>query len=154
MVIFMTSYLAYSYSANLTKKERDEIDLRTKKSRKEFIRGFSTGITISVSAAAVYSAYSLFASKAAYALEPIVKSDSPVPDGTPAQVAPTPAQVAPAPARPGFKPLSDGSRGALVGAISTICSTAAQNGDFLLGLTFAGLCVVGGIIINRPHPPK
>ena len=85
MVIFMTSYLAYSYSANLTKEERDEIDLRTKKSRKEFSRGFSTGITISVSAAAVYSAYSLFASKAAYALEPIVKSDSPVPDGTPAQ---------------------------------------------------------------------
>ena len=146
----MSSYLAYSYSSNLTTKERNEIDLRTKKSREEFSRGFSTGMTISVAAAAVYSTYSFFASKAAYALEPIVKPDSPMPEGTPAQVEPIPNQ----PNRPGFRPLSDGPRGALVGAISTICATAAQSGDFLLGLACAGLLVVGGVIVNRPHPPK
>lgn len=138
----MSSYLAYSYTRNLTTKERDEIDLRTKKSREEFSRGFATGINISV---AVYSVYSLFAPKAAYALEPIVKPDSTVPEGTPAQAAP---------AQPGFKPLSDGSRGAFIGAVSMICATAAQSGDFLLGLACAGLLVIGGIVVNRPHPPK
>lgn len=75
----MSSYLAYSYSSNLTTKERDKIDLRTKKSREEFSRGFSTGITLSVAA---YSVYSLFAPKAAYELEPIKTPDSPVPEGS------------------------------------------------------------------------
>ena len=145
----MSSYLAYSYSRNLTAKERDEIDLRTKKSREEFSRGFSTGLSIS---AIVYSVYSLVAPKAAYALEPIKTPDSPVPEGTPAPAPNAPNQVAPT--QPGFKPLSDGSRGAFIGAVSTICATAAQSRDFLLGLACAGLLVVGGVIINRPHPPK
>lgn len=149
----MSSYLAYSYSCNLTTKERNEIDLRTKKSREEFSRGFSTGINLSVAACSVYSLfYSLFAPKAAYALEPIKTPDSPVPEGTPAPAPDAPNQVAPT--RPGFQPLSDGSRGAFVGAVGTICGTAAPSGEFLLGLAFAGLCVIVGIIINRPRPPK
>jgi len=141
----MSTYLAYLYSTNLTTKERDEIDLRTKKSREEFSRGFSTGTAISLVA---YSVYSLFAPSAAYALDPVVKPNSLVPE-----VAPPPSQVAPTQPGPGFKPLSDGSRGAFIGAVSTICATAAQSRDFLLGLACAGLLVVVGIIVNRPHPP-
>lgn len=143
--IYMSSYLAYSYIIGLTKKEWDEIDLRTKKSREEFSRGFSTGTTISLAAYFAYSVYSLCAPSAAYAIEPIVKPDSPMPE-----VAPAPTEVAPT--QPGFKPLSKGSRGAYIGAVTTICGVASQSGDFLLGLACAGLLIVGGIVINRPHP--
>ena len=60
--------------------------------------------------------------------------------------------VAPAPApKPGFKPLSDGPKGAFVGGASAICGSALQSGDFLLGLICAALLVAGGILINRPE---
>lgn len=56
--IYMSSYLAYWYITGLTKKERDKIDLRTKKSREEFSKSFSTGTTISLAAYFAYSVYS------------------------------------------------------------------------------------------------
>ena len=46
--------------------------------------------------------------------------------------------------KPGFKPLSQGTKGAYVGG------AALQSGDFYLGVACAFLLVVRGIIINRP----
>ena len=57
---------------------------------------------------------------------------------------PTPTQ------KPGFKPLTDGTKGAYVGGASAVCGAALQSGDFYLGLACAFLLVVGGIVINRP----
>lgn len=135
----MTAYLAYSYSIGLTKKEQIEIDKKTKKSWEEFCRGFVNGASFSLAA---YSLYSLSTS-AAYA------ADSNVP-ATPRTTGDTgPVQPAPA-SKPGFKPLSDGTKGAYVGGVSAICGAALQSGDFFLGLSCAFLLVVGGIVINRP----
>jgi hypothetical protein len=66
------------------------------------------------------------------------------PKGDPGAVNPTPA------AKPGFKPLSEGTKGAYVGGATTICGAALQSGDFYLGLACAFVLVVGGVVINRP----
>lgn len=132
----MTAYLAYSYSTGLTKREQIEIDEKTKKSREKFSEGFVKGGSFSLAA---YFLYSL-ATSATYA------SDSNVPATTPGDT----GAVQPAPtSKPGFKPLSDGTKGAYVGGASAICGAALQSGDFYLGLACAFLLVVGGIVINR-----
>ena len=126
----MSAYLAYQYSTGLTKKQQTKIDERVKRSREEFSKGFVKGTSFSLAA---YSLYSL-ATSAAYAAD------------VPATAPKTPASNTP---KPGFKPLSEGSKGAYVGGASTICGAALQNGDFYLGLACAFLLVVGGIVINR-----
>lgn len=73
MAILFNAYLAYSYSAGLSKEEQIEIDLKTKKSRDQFQQGFLTGASILVSAYFVYSLSSFIISNSAYALEPTVK---------------------------------------------------------------------------------
>lgn len=136
----MTAYLAYSYSTGLTKKEQIEIDEKTKKSREEFSKGFVKGASFSL---ATYCVYSL-ATSAAYA------ADSNIPGTTPKGTGGV--QPAPGPtSKPGFKPLSEGTKGTFVGGASAICGAALQSGDFYLGLACAFLLVVGGIVINRPN---
>ena len=130
----MSAYLAYSYSIGLTKEEQIQIDEKTKKSQKEFRKGFAKGASFSLAA---YSLYSLTTS-VAYA------ADSNVPAPTPGNT----EAVQPAP-KPGFQPLSEGTKGAFVGGASAICGAALQSGDFYLGLACAFLLVVGGIVINR-----
>ena len=132
----MTAYLAYSYSTRLTKKKEIEIDEKTKKSREEFSKGFLKGASFSLTA---YSLYSL-ATCAAYAAD-----SKPATPKTPGDTG-----VKPTPAQPGFKPLSEGTKGAFVGGASAVCGAALQSGDFYLGLSCAFLLVVGGIVINRP----
>ena len=131
----MTAYLAYSYSTRLTKKKEIEIDEKTKKSREEFSKGFVKGASFSLAA---YSLYSLATSAACAADVPAT------PKGDTGPVNPTPA------AKPGFKPLSEGTKGAYVGGATTICGAALQSGDFYLGLACAFVLVVGGVVINRP----
>lgn len=135
----MSAYLAYSYSTRLTKKKEIEIDEKTKKSREEFSKGFVKGASFSLAA---YSLYSL-ATSAAYAADSNVPATPKTPGDTGA-VKPTPAS------KPGFKPLSEGTKGASVGGASAICGAALQSGDFFLGLACAFLLVVGGVVINRP----
>ena len=138
----MSAYLAYSYSARLTEKKQDEIDKKVKKSQEEFFKGFRRGAQISLS---IYFVYSL-ATAAAHASDSSPGADKVVPGE-----AVNNRQVQPAPTnKPGFKPLSDGSKGAFVGGSSAICGAALQSGDFFLGLSCAFLLVIGGIIINRP----
>ena len=133
----MSAYLAYSYSTGLTKKEQTEINEKTKKSREEFSKGFVKGASFSLAA---YSLYSLTTS-AAYAADSNVPGPAPQ---TPGAVQPTPTP------KPGFKPLSEGTKGAYVGGASAICGAALQSGDFYLGIACAFVLVVGGIVINRP----
>lgn len=131
----MSVYLAYSYSTGLTKKEQIEIDEKTKKCREEFSKGFIKGASFSLAASSLY----LLTLSAAYA------ADVPLPaPGDAGAVQPAPA------VKPEFKPLSEGSKGAFVGGASAICGVALQSGDFCLGLAFAFLLVMGGIVINRP----
>jgi len=86
--------------------------------------------------------YSL-ATSAAYAADSNVPATPKTPGDTGA-VTPTPAS------KPGFKPLSEGPKGAYIGGATGICGAALQSGDFYLGLSCALLLVVGGIVINRP----
>ena len=137
----MSAYLAYSYSTRLTKKKEIEIDEKTKKSREEFSKGFVKGASFSLAA---YSLYSL-ATSAAYAADSNVPATPKTPGDTGA-VQPAPASKP----KPGFKPLSEGTKGAYVGGASAICGAALQSGDFFLGLACAFLLVVGGVVINRP----
>lgn len=134
----MSAFLAYSYSTGLTKKEQTEINEKTKKSREEFTEGFIKGASFSLAA---YSLYSLTTS-AAYAADSNVPAPGPKIPGDTGAIQPTP--------KPEFKPLSEGAKGVYVGGASAICGAALQSGDFFLGLTYAFLLVVGGIIINRP----
>ena len=127
----MSGYLAYKYSACLTKNEQDKIDQETKKNKEEFFRGFKTGTQVSI---LIYSLYQLTSAKPAHA--------------SPADKCPDPNQVAPN-AKPGHKPLSETTKGTFVGGSSAICAAALQSGDFYLGVAFAFLLVIGGIIINR-----
>ena len=129
-------------------KKQVEIDQQVKKNRKEFCRGFEKGIKISVT---VYSIYRLAGANPAYAAESCPDPGKVVPavpenQGV-IQPQPSPAHQV----RPGFKPLSEGARGAFVGGASAICGAALQSGDFYLGIGCAFLLVIGGIIINRPH---
>lgn len=102
------------------------------KSQQQFCKGFLRGTKISLS---IYSVYSLLTA-AAYA----------------ADSCPDSVELAPAPpannggSQPGFKPLSEGTKGAFVGGSSAICGAS---GDFILGLMCAFLLVAAGIIINR-----
>ena len=136
----MSAYLAYSYSTGLTKKKQTEIDEKTKKSREEFSKGFVKGASFSLAA---YSLYSLTTS-AAYAADSNVPATAPKTPGDTGAVQPAPTS------KPGFKPVSEGTKGAYVGGASAICGAALQSGDFYLGLACAFLLVVGGIVINRP----
>jgi hypothetical protein len=88
---------------------------------------------------AAYSLYSL-ATSVAYAAD---VPATPKGDNTGA-VNPTPAS------KPGFKPLSEGVKGAYVGGTTGVCGAALSSGDFYLGLSCALLLVVGGVVINRP----
>lgn len=136
----MSSFLAYSYSTtSLPEEEQIKIDQRTQKSREEFAKGFLKGASFSFAA---YSLYSLRTS-AAYAADSNVPAPQTPGNTCAVQPAPTP--------KPGFKPLSEAHKGSFVGAASAICGAASQSGDFYLGLAFAFLCVVGGIIIHRPR---
>jgi hypothetical protein len=136
----MSAYLAYSYSTCLTEKEQTEINEKTKKSREEFTKGFVKGASFSLAA---YSLYSLTTS-AAYAADSNVPAPGPkTPGDTGAVQQPTSTS------KPGFKPLSEGTKGAYVGGASAICGAALQSGDFFLGLACSFLLVVGGIVINR-----
>jgi len=90
---------------------------------------------------AAYSLYSLSTSAACAA-----DSDVPATPKTSGDI----RAVQPAPAsKPGFKLLSEGTKGAYVGKASAICGAALQSGDFI-GLACAFLLVVEGIVINRP----
>ena len=135
----MSSYLAYSYSSLLTKEEELRIDKKTAKARKEFCNGFVKGCTFSLIA---YSVYSIAKSVPAYADDS--KILKPPIDTAPVQPAPTPQN------KPGFKPLSEKSKGMYVGGVGSVCAAAAQSGDFLLGLSCAFLIIIAGIISNRP----
>lgn len=58
--------------------------------------------------------------------------------------------VQPAPtSKPGFKPLSDGTKGTYVGGARGICAAALQSRDFYIGVAYAFLLIVGGIVVNR-----
>ena len=143
----MSAYLAYSYSTGLTKEEQTKIDEKTKKSREEFSKGFVKGTSFSLAA---YSLHSLTTS-AAHAADSNVPQTAPKAPGDTGAVQPpsTPAvQPTPTP-KPGFKPLTDGTKGAYVGGASAVCGAALQSVDFYLGLACAFLLVVGGIVINR-----
>jgi hypothetical protein len=129
----MSAYLAYSYSINLTEEERIEIDSKVKKSRNNFTKGFQKGIKLSL---LTYSILLLLKSTA-YAGD--------LPPHVPADVCPEPPV-----SKPGMKPLNEKTKGAFVGASSTICATALQTGDYALGIACAFLIVIGAIIINRP----
>ena len=144
----MSAYLAYSYSTGLTKEEQTKIDEKTRKSREEFSKGFVKGTSFSLAA---YSLYSLTTSAAHAADSNVPQTDPKAPGDTGAvQPKSTPAvQPTPTP-KPGFKPLTDGTKGAYVGGASAVCGAALQSGDFYLGLACAFLLVVGGIVINRP----
>lgn len=144
----MSAFLAYSYSACLSEKEQVEIDQQVKKNRKEFCRGFEKGIKISIT---VYSIYRLAGVNSAYAADSCPDPGKAVP-----AVPENHGVIQPQPApthqvKPGFKPLTNGTKGAFVGGASAICGAALQSGDFYLGVACAFLLVVGGIVINRPH---
>ena len=136
----MSAYLAYSYSTGLTKEEQMKIDEKTKKSREKFSKGFVKGTSLSLAA---YSLY-LLTTSAAHAADSNVPQTAPKAPGDTGAVQPTPTP------KPGFKPLTDGTKGAYVGGASAVCGAALQSGDFYLGLACAFLLVVGGIVINRP----
>jgi hypothetical protein len=138
----MSAYLAYSYSTGLTEKEPIKINEKTKKSREEFTKGFVKGASFSLAA---YSLYSLTTS-AAYAADSNVPAPGPK---TPGDTGAVQQPTSPSTSKPGFKPLSEGTKGAYVGGATTICGAALQSGDFFLGLACAFLVVVGAIIINR-----
>ena len=129
----MSAYLSCLYSIILTKKEQTKIDKKTKKSREEFSKGFVKGTSFSLAA---YSLYSLTTS-AAYAADSNVPQTAPKTPGDTGSVQTTPTS------KPGFKPLTDGTKGAYVGGTSAICGAALQSGDFYLGLACAFLLVVG-----------
>ena len=140
----MSGFLAYSYSACLSEKEGVKIDQQVKKNRKEFVRGFKKGIKTSILS---YSIYTLVSATPAYA------NDS-CPD--PAPVKTDPAKTGPVPTgpinnRPGFKPLSDRTKGTFAGGV---CLAALQSGDFYLGVACAFLVVIAGIVVNRPDVNK
>ena len=135
----MSAFLAYSYSTGLIKKEQTEINKKTKKSREEFSKGFVKGISFSLAA---YSLY-LLTTSASYAADSNVPAPGPKTPGDTRAVQPTPTS------KPGFKPLSDATKGTFVGGASAICGAALQSGDFYLGLGCAFLLVIGGIVINR-----
>jgi len=120
----MSAYLSYSYSTGLTKEEQTKIDEKTKKSREEFSKGFVKGTSFSLAA---YSLYSLTTS-AACAADSNVPQTAPKAPGDTGTVQPTPTP------KPGFKPLTDGTKGAYVGGASAVCGAALQSGDFYLGL--------------------
>ena len=144
----MSAFLAYSYSACLSEKEQSEIDQQVQKNRKEFCRGFEKGIKISIT---VYSIYRLAGANSAYAADSCPDPGKAVPavpeNNGIVEPVPAPANQV----KPGFKPLTDGTKGAFVGGASAICGAALQSGDFYLGVACAFLLVVGGIVINRPH---
>ena len=127
----MSIDLAYSYSTGLTKEEQTKIDEKTKKSREEFSRGFVKGTSFSL---AVYSLYSLTTSTA-YAADSNVVQTFPKTPGDAGAVQPTPTP------KPGFKPLTDGTKGSYVGRASAICGAALKSGDFYLGIACAFLLV-------------
>lgn len=140
----MSVYLAYSYSVCLPQEEQAEIDQQVKVSRKEFCRGFKKGIKISIS---VYSIYAIVRATSAQA------ADSCPDSGNVVLTDPKDTGVVPAhQTKPGHKPLGEGLRGAFVGGASAICGATLQSGDFSLGIACAFLLVIGGIVINRPHP--
>jgi hypothetical protein len=85
----------------------------------------------------------LLTTSAAYAADSNVPAPGPKTPGDTRAVQPTPTS------KPGFKPLSDTTKGTFVGGASAICAAALQSGDFYLGLGCAFLLVVGGIVINR-----
>jgi len=137
----MSVYLGYSYSSCLTEKEKSEIDKKVKKNQKEFFKGFKKGTQISLS---IYSVYLLVVASA-YAADSCPNPNESVPAKNGA--------AAPAPTnKPGYKPLSDSTKGAFVGGGTAICGAAIQSGDFILGFCCAGLLVAAGILINRPNP--
>lgn len=131
----MSAYLAYSYSSNLTIKEQTYIDKKTKKSRKEFSKGFVKGVSFSLIAYFLYS-LTTFATYAEESNIPTTPRDTVAVESKPTS-------------KPGFKLLTDGTKGTFVGGASAICGAALQSGDFYLGLACAFLLVIGGIIINR-----
>ena len=139
----MSAYLAYSYSTCLTEKEQYEIDKKVKESREEFCKGFSTGTQISLS---VYFAY-LLAATAVHAKDTCPDPGKVAPPANNGAVQPAPSN------RPGFKPLSEGTKGIFIGGASAICAAALQSGDFFLGLSCAALLVIEGIIVNRNPQP-
>ena len=142
----MSAYLAYSYSACLMEKEQAAIDKKVIKNRENFCRGFRTGTEISLSILAIYSR-----ANAAYAADSVPDQTPvpPVPDQTPAPKSVPTSNLAPT--TPGFKPLPERTKGAITGAIGTICVSAAQSGDFLLGLSCGFLIIVAAVIMNRPE---
>ena len=135
----MSAYLAYSYSTGLTKKEQTKIDEKTKKSREEFSKGFVKGTSFSLAA---YSLYSLTTS-GAYAADSNGLQTAPKTSGDTGAVQPTPTP------KPGFKPLTDGTKGTFAGGASAVCAAALRSGDFYLGVAFAFLLVVGSIVVSR-----
>ena len=126
----MTAYLAYSYSTGLSKEQRIKIDKKTKKSRKEFRRGFVTGITL-----ALY----LLLTSTAYAVETLPKTSGETGSGQPA---PTPST----PSTP--KPVPDGTlTGSYIGGFCAICLIKLQKGsDFCFGAAFALVLILPNLI--------
>lgn len=144
----MSALLAYSHSACLSEKKQAEINQQVKKNRKEFCRGFEKGTKISIT---IYSIYRVAGANSAYAADSCSDPGKVVP-AVPENHGAVQPQPAPAhQVKPGFKPLSEGPKGAFVGGASAVCGAALQSGDFYLGAACAFLLVVGGIVINRPH---
>jgi hypothetical protein len=172
----MSIHLTYSYTTNLTTKEKTDVDLKVKKNREEFLRGFRKGMKMSIS---IYSILTLLQSTiiAANASDiplpsppgnPVPMPGNPVPGypvpvpmpgnlmpGNPVPV-PVPVPGNPVPVglvpilKPGMQPFSAATKGAFVGAGTAICSAALQTGDFALGFSCAMLVVIAGIVMNRP----
>ena len=161
----MSSLLAYSYSACLSKKEQNEIDQQVKKNRKEFSRGFKTGTKAAI---VVYSLYKLTETSPAFGSDsgsdscpkpapgvpgppgPPSVPGPPGPPGVPGPPGPPGVIRKPTPGRRGFGPLDAPARGTFIGGATAVCASAVQSGDFLIGVICAALLVCGGIIINRP----
>jgi hypothetical protein len=147
----MSIHLTYSYTTNLTTKEKTDVDLKVKKNREEFLRGFRKGMKMSIS---IYSILTLLQSTiiAANASDIPLPSPpgNPVPmPGNPVPGYPVPVGLVPI-LKPGMQPFSAATKGAFVGAGTAICSAALQTGDFALGFSCAMLVVIAGIVMNRP----
>jgi hypothetical protein len=158
----MSIHLTYSYTTNLTTKEKTDVDLKVKKNREEFLRGFRKGMKMSIS---IYSILTLLQSTIIAANASDIPLPSPpgnpvpgypVPVPMPGNPVPVPVPGNPVPVglvpilKPGMQPFSAATKGAFVGAGTAICSAALQTGDFALGFSCAMLVVIAGIVMNRP----
>jgi len=129
----MSSYLAYSYSTELSDENRVANNLRVNCNRKEAMQG-------ALFALALYSIYRLI-------VEPVDPSDhgpNPGQGEFPGQSTPG-NQVVPAPPKKG---LNDMQKDTYTGSTTSICALAIQTSNFWLGFAGVGLLIIGSKIMT------